>query len=146
MLWSFDGAGGAPGIAPDGSIYAGHTNTLYAINPDGTEKWRYDVGYRGGPNNSSEGVTIDVDGNVYVTNAQGILMSLSPEGQLRWSLDLAPDIPSDIYPSAPIIGGDGMLYVNAWKVISVVPEPATLSLLALGGLALIRRNRKGAKR
>ena len=31
---------------------------------------------------------------------------------------------------------------NAMAVITVIPEPATMGLLALGGLALLRRRRK----
>lgn len=44
----------------------------------------------------------------------------------------------------PSFGPDGFMYFsveNQDKIIRVVPEPATLSLLALGGLALVRRRR-----
>ena len=39
-------------------------------------------------------------------------------------------------------GGSDAWYIDDVSVTEVVPEPATLSLLALGGLALLRRRRK----
>lgn len=65
---------------------------------------------------------------------------------------------SDIAPGAdgsvtvrvtPLLNGetwsggtsDGRIFLNQLKVIEVVPEPATLGLLAAGGLMLIRRRR-----
>jgi len=34
LLWE------TPAVGPDGTIYFGHKDTLYALNPDGTEKWK----------------------------------------------------------------------------------------------------------
>ncbi len=39
-------------------------------------------------------------------------------------------------------GGCGVLWDNAWLAESNVPEPTTLSLVALGGVALLRRRNK----
>jgi len=45
-LWTYelsghlDGGNYSPAIGHDGTIYFGHEDTLYAINPDGSEKWQ----------------------------------------------------------------------------------------------------------
>lgn len=147
LMWSFDGAGGSPAIGPDGTIYAGHRSTLVAINPDGTEKWRFDHGSRGDTSASSEGVTIDADGNLYLTNAQGMLYSLNPSGDLRWALDLAPETDSDIFPTTPIIDFDGTLYVGTGygqtMLAIAVPEPHSLAIFgALTAAGMARRRRR----
>lgn len=56
----------SPTIGVDGTIYIGsHDNKLYAINPDGTLKWRYDT------NGSCLGnpIAIANDGTLYVTGS-----------------------------------------------------------------------------
>ena len=48
IIWSFetdDGIEAGPIIGADGTIYvASHDGYLYAINPDGSEKWSFSAG------------------------------------------------------------------------------------------------------
>ena len=46
-----------------------------------------------------------------------------------------------LYPSWPIVG---LVEFQAFagQVVPTIPEPATMTLLALGGLAVLRRRRK----
>jgi outer membrane protein assembly factor BamB len=91
LLWTFEGDGsGSQGptvIGRDGTIYFGtaSVSAIYAVNPDGTEKWIYEApdsqGVIGGP-------AIGPDGNVYaVFDRPGKIgaISLTPDGDLRWS-------------------------------------------------------------
>ena len=91
LLWTFeaDGSGsqGPTVIGRDGTIYIGtaSTSAIYAVNPDGTEKWIYEApdsqGVIGGP-------AIGPDGNVYaIFDQPGDIgaVSLTPDGDLRWS-------------------------------------------------------------
>jgi hypothetical protein len=85
------GVHGPVAVGADGSIYvaamvpastgSGTTGAIISLNPDGTERWRFDAGdfMIAGPN-------IGPDGNVYaVTDLLGIgLFSLTPAGQLRF--------------------------------------------------------------
>ena len=43
--------------------------------------------------------------------------------------------------SFTVTDNDGVSYTD-WEFVTVTPEPATISLLGLGGLALIRRRRR----
>ncbi|GMU83738.1 MAG: hypothetical protein AMXMBFR47_36080 [Planctomycetota bacterium] len=143
LEWSFDSAGGSPAIGPDGTIYAGHHSRLYALNPDGTVRWSFDHGPRGDPSVSGEAPTIDVAGNIYLTNAAGILYSLTSDGEIRWTYDLAPSFGGDIFPSMPVIDTDGRLYVGTGylqTMVALVPEPATV-FVVLPVLACVTRRR-----
>ena len=86
---SYDGGFGAssPTFSPDGeTIYmAGHDNYLYALNLDGSLKWRFSYGP----------VTViplvDNDENIYVigkVDSVG-LHSISPDSEIRWSYNFA---------------------------------------------------------
>lgn len=74
---------GNPVIGPDGTIYQGsdeNDKKLYAINPDGTEKWRASLnsGVYGAP-------AVDGNGNVYVVTLQGGVYCFTPTGAPRWA-------------------------------------------------------------
>ncbi len=124
----------APAIGADGTIYFGAEGTaldhsgqgrLYALNPDGTLKWRYDVPGRR-PIRSSP--AIGADGTIYVTTKAywegtapeprqpALCLALNPDGTLKWSYEIAPSewipVAQDSY-SSPAIGADGTLYFGA---------------------------------
>jgi hypothetical protein len=72
-----------PAAGPDGEVYVGSINQITAINPDGTERWRFtDAGAQG----VKFGPAIGPDGNIYLANDGGLgAYSLTRLGQLRWN-------------------------------------------------------------
>ena len=141
QIWARPDLGGAPAIGPNGTVYVvPETGILSALNPiDGSTLWTYPTGKTDYYN--AEGVTVDANGNLYVSNEDGILISLTSSGQLRWSLDLAPDNSGFIGLSAPVIGSNGVLYVaggNTGRVFAIsVPEPATVPLLLSAAISIM---------
>ncbi len=79
-----------PQAGPDGEVYVGSIQRVTAINPDGTERWRFtDAGTQG----VSSGPAIGPDSNVYLANDFGLgAYSLSRTGQLRWNNVGSPSI------------------------------------------------------
>ena len=105
---SIDG-GTSPTIGNDGTIYCGY-HQLYAINPDGSQKWVFNPGNigeikEGTPCNSLDGT---IYFGTYASNG-GDLIAVNPDGTERWRLHLA----SGYIMSAPAIGSDGTVYVGS---------------------------------
>jgi len=118
-FWTFKGGGGfsgGPALGYDGTIYAiCGDGYLYAINPDGTEKWHREImnpseiGSYPDPNSPSVGP----DGTIYVPGMHN-LFAFNPDGSEKWhfsrpgffkgSASIGPD--SSIY----IYCSDGKLY------------------------------------
>lgn len=101
-----------PAIAADGTIYlhvvpdsVAAPQQLYAILPDGTEKWHYDLdgGLQtfGTPRVSSP--TIGSDGTIYV--ASRYLTALNPDGTLKWSQSYLVNSRT----ASPAIAADGSI-------------------------------------
>ena len=140
VLWTRTNLGGAPAVGTNGDIYViPQSGILYALNPvDGSTRWTYASGRT--DYYTAEGVTVDAAGNLFFCNESGILTSLTSSGQLRWTLDLAPNQSGIIEPSAPVIGADGTLYVcggYTGKVFAIVPEPSSIVLLVVAMLGLL---------
>ncbi len=100
--WAFsitEGTIASPALATDGTIYisALYNNKLYAINPDGTQKWVYGKG--GGS------LAVGADGTIYVV--AGKLYAINPNGTLKWS---AANTSNDANATNPAIGSDGTIY------------------------------------
>ncbi len=90
----------SPAIGPDGTIYVGsQDNYLYAVNDDGTLKWRFQTG---GVVRSSP--AIGADGTVYVGSYDNRLYALNPDGTVKWSYATGGNV-----PSSPAIAADGTI-------------------------------------
>jgi len=120
VKWSFEtGAGieSSPAISIDGTIYVGsHDSKLYAINPDGTEKWHFKAG---DPVYNEEwdvwkGIlsspAISSDGTIYITSLSNKLYAIDPDGTEKWSFPIKVSV--DTW-SSPTIGTDGVVYVSS---------------------------------
>jgi outer membrane protein assembly factor BamB len=117
----------SPAVGPDGTIYVGgysatYYATLYAINPDGSEKWHK-------PLTTAFNLTADAivsspavaaDGTVYVqTNTNGLLFAVAPDtGNILWTYPTSSSPPAG-GESSPAIAPDGTVYVGteggAWN-------------------------------
>lgn len=107
--WRFHFTGGlddTPVVDGDGTIYCkGAYNYLdrylYAIYPNGTEKWKY----------KTDGLilgsspAIDEDGTIYVGSWDCKLYAINPNGTLKWKGGGGGSI-----ASSPAIGEDGSIY------------------------------------
>ena len=121
LKWKFDGLGayhavGGPSIGFDGTIYYEGSGTLYAVKPDGTEKWSLWMGYE------ICSPIIAKNGNIYISGGQAGLGSptnyvnmVSSTGERIYSLRLRGKSPSDnCHLSSPAFGADGTVYIGSW--------------------------------
>ena len=93
---------GSPAIGADGTIYVGSSDhRLYAITPDGTEKWDFLTG--GGV---GVGPAIETDGTIYFgSSGDSRLYAITPDGTEKWSFITGGDFISSL-----AIGADGTIY------------------------------------
>jgi outer membrane protein assembly factor BamB len=99
-----------PSIAEDGTIYVGG-NKLWAIYPNGTKRWTFDLGagrhiHKSSPAISSDG-TIYVGTNINETDG-GDIIAVNPDGTLKWRKKIA----KDWVDSSPSIAEDGTVYIG----------------------------------
>lgn len=102
-----DSVTGSPAVGSDGAVYFGSTdNNVYAINPDGSLRWRYETG--GLIDTCSP--AIGIDGTVIVGSNDGTLRAFDPvSGALRWSHAFGTGI---AVSNSPAVATDGTLYVK----------------------------------
>jgi hypothetical protein len=74
----------------------------------------------------------------------------APDGSIATLLDpttaaasFTPDLPGE-YVFSLLVGDDWDNSLPDFVTVTVTPEPATVTLLTLGGLALVRRRQRGA--
>jgi outer membrane protein assembly factor BamB len=107
--WGFDISGNSssiaivssPAIAQDGTIYIGSGNgALYAVNPNGTLKWKYETG---GALTASP--AIGSDGTIYIGSMDRQFYAINPDGTLKWIFPTKTN-----FTSSAAIGADGTIY------------------------------------
>ena len=99
-----------PSIANDGTIYVGSSSKLFAINPDGTNKWTFDMG--GSIAQSSSAVSsegIIYTGTEIGGGTGGDIVAVNPDGTERWRKSIA----NAWVDSSPSIGEDGTVYIGS---------------------------------
>jgi WD40 repeat protein len=138
----FDGATGAPlglfvsglplrsgsglTFGPDGNLYVGSGITDQVLRYDGSTGAFLGVFASGGGLDDPGGVRFGPDGNLYVAS------TLGDEGILRYDGSTGAFL--GVFASG---GGLGRPFLFAFEPASTaVPEPGTLTLLAVGGLAV----------
>lgn len=107
----------SPVIAADGTIYiADHTCNLYAISPQGKEKWRFGAGEPvssiewGGKSCFQASPSIGPDGTIYIAPMSGFLFAVNPDGGEKWRY---PVFNFKNNWSSPAVGPDGTIYVGS---------------------------------
>jgi len=90
---------------------------VYALNPDGTEKWHYTTGYK-----VSSDPAIGDDGTIYIGSGDSYLYALYPNGSLRWRFKTGDEIHGH-----PSIADDGTIYIgsNDEYLYAVYPNNGT---------------------
>ncbi len=108
QVWS------SPSLADDGTIYVGGIDGLYAINPDGSKQWIYQVEDREG---NLYGVmsspAIGEDGTIYFGAQDNSTYALYSDGSFKWNLMTD----SYIHLSSPAIGADGTIYIGSFDTV-----------------------------
>lgn len=84
LFWDFTAKGSvigsSPSIGPDGTVYFGTSeHYIYAVYPNGTEKWNYRTGER-----IISTASIDSNGSVYIGSEDYYFYSVDQNGSLRW--------------------------------------------------------------
>ncbi|MEA1996079.1 MAG: PQQ-binding-like beta-propeller repeat protein [Gemmatimonadota bacterium] len=117
--WTYNVPGGCSvaAVGDEGTIYfCCQDGCLYALNPDGTLKWRFL------PGGWSNGVpVIDRDGVIYFGSYDGYFYAVNPDGTLKWRFLFRAD--TDMNASAAI-DTEGNVYfgTNDWNFYALNPD------------------------
>jgi len=134
VKWSYDYGAllvGSPAIAKEGTIYFGAgrfgfgaDSVFFALNADGTPKWRFEDFGRGGTWSSP---AIADDGTAYCVSRIGTF-AFNPDGALTWKLDSGTEGASSI-----ALAPDGTVYWCDFRFLNAVDANGTIIWQLDGG-------------
>ena len=116
-----------PALASDGTIYqATFDGTLFAIRPDGKEKWRFKAGHE-----IKSSPAIADDGTIYFGSRDRQFYAVTPDGQLKWRFATGAWV-----DSSPAIAQQGAVYFGSWDnhFYALNPDGSLKWKLAVGGI------------
>jgi outer membrane protein assembly factor BamB len=113
-----------PTVGPDGVIYTGGDG-IYAINPDGTLRWRFATG-----GHVASAPAVLADGTVVAGSQDDLVYGIAPDGAKRWDFRAGGDV-----DAAPAVGDDGTIYVGSddRKVYALGPDGTMRWAFTTGG-------------
>ncbi|MBS2024055.1 MAG: choice-of-anchor D domain-containing protein [Deltaproteobacteria bacterium] len=91
----------SPTVGPDGTVYIGFADGLYAIDPSSGGKVKWGVGMA----SVYSSPAVSKDGTIYVGSSDGYLYAVTPAGSVRWQYKTKGQV-----NSSPAIGADGTIY------------------------------------
>lgn len=102
---------------------------LYALYPDGTLKWKYELG-----SDVYTPPVVGPDGTIYIgptlttEHIAGAVFAINPDGTLKWRYDPAQDGYNVIGYSlgAPAVGADGSVYFVSYGALFALNQDGTL--------------------
>ncbi|MBI2472062.1 MAG: Ig-like domain-containing protein [Planctomycetes bacterium] len=106
-----------PAIGTDSTIYVGsYDSNLYAINPNGTLKWKYKTG-----DTIESSPAVGTDGVIYVGSNDNKVYAVNPDGTLKWSYSTGGDV-----VSSPAVGTNSTVYVGSYdgKLYAITKDGA----------------------
>lgn len=129
---------GSPVTGADGTIYLPTGSIqdgdgfLYAINPNGTQKWR--LALPGGP--ASTAPALGPDGTIYLhmNGGEGNLFAtdrmwaVNPDGTLKWEAELGGAFTSGVI-SSPAVAADDTVWVGSMNTVLYALSAADGSLI-----------------
>jgi len=107
-VWSYltGGEVTTPCVDSDGTVYFGSRDGfLYAVNPNGSPKWSYDIG-----EGTWSSPAIDSNGTVFLGADNGTIIAVDSTGVLAWVIN--PN-PGEDNSSGLAIAADGTVYMPA---------------------------------
>jgi len=107
----------SPAIGGDGTIYVGSIdNYIYAINPDGSLKWKFQTG-----DEVYSSPTVGSDETIYVGSDDNYIYAINSDGNLKWKFQTL----DDVY-SSPAIASDGTIYVASYGYLYALNSDGSL--------------------
>ena len=107
----------SPVVGADGTIYiADQSCNLYAVNPDGRQKWKFDAGEPvtskewGGESCFQSTPAIAADGTIYILPTSGNFYAVNSDGSEKWRY---PVFAFKNVWTSPAIASDGTIYVGS---------------------------------
>ena len=106
-------------VAADGTIYYAAKPYMFAIDPFGVEKWRFNTGGL----HMGTNPTIGSDGTIYIGTGNSLhtisggmqkVYAVNPDGTEKWQQDIGEDI-----ASSAVIDDDGLIYIVSKPSIHV---------------------------
>ena len=106
LLWTtntYNNSYSSPAVGADGTVYSAAGGKLWAVGPNGVEKWAEKVGRA----TRFTSPAIAADGHIYIGSSDG-LSKVAPNGAVLWTFPVTGRV-----SSTPAIANDGTIYIGS---------------------------------